>query len=452
MRIRPLISLVTLLLPIWSWANELTSSQFCVENKLSDVLSAYAGYLQIGLAIEDINTPPSADSIEPQSLAWGKKKCFPINKAEKIIIYDSRLLGEWTYQKSFPTYLLRGVNLQIGKAGRVSNLYGINLVTQGYEQVPIPSPEGWMGELFSSAENIPLNELCIPGSHDTGTYNTTVNSAEDPHMDKAINNIFNYVRNTPLSLPVKEVIRRWAVTQPTTTYQQLSAGARYLDIRARKVDDILVTAHGLLGAQILDIVEDMKRFLTENPNELVIFHIQETHGMDDNAVNALFNLVNNEFSGQIAPSELLPTTPIQQFQKSGYQVIVISSRILSGSFSAWSRTTLDNRWHNKNRPDPLAEKLLEHVGQRRLNQLHVTQMVLTPTTEDIVQSFVPGEPSSLLDLVDTLRYPSGYLRLLDNEIKQYNKRLNIVLIDNIENNQTDFFNACMKINIDYLSK
>ncbi len=60
---------------------------------------------------------------------------------------------------------------------------------------------------------------------------------------------------------------------------QLRAGVRFVDIRARHVEDRLVMQHGVVPqrADFGDVLEELRRFLAGNPSEMVIMSLKEEH-------------------------------------------------------------------------------------------------------------------------------------------------------------------------------
>ncbi len=66
---------------------------------------------------------------------------------------------------------------------------------------------------------------------------------------------------------------------------QLRAGVRFVDIRARHVEDRLVMQHGVVPqrADLCDVLEELRRFLAGNPSEMVIMSLKEEHTAKGNS-------------------------------------------------------------------------------------------------------------------------------------------------------------------------
>ena len=423
--------------------NAAQRGEFCVENNLYGVFYAVANYISIGLTIEKNGRTVFPVSGEPRELGWDSTWCRAVSQGEELVIHEASFWGSWSSKKRFSTSLLNAIDIRLEQAGRYDEDYGINLVSRPTNTRGIPDPSRWMADLYTN-KSTPLNQICMSGTHNAGSYAISLLSAQDPNMDKPIKELFDKVGEL-LALPLKEVIRLWSVTQTMTVYNQLLSGSRYLDIRARKINGKLVTAHGLEGALMASVVADLKRFLDERPGEIVIFHVHDSHGMTRADEEELFALMDENFPGQLAPASLSPETAISEFQNNGYQVIFVSD-FRSRDFPNWSKqSTLSNPWHNKNRPYPLLDKVATEIRRRNDSQFHVAQLILTPVESDFKTMLLPGLPQNLRQLVATIRYPSGQFQYINNSALLSGRRANIILQDFPEDG--DLYNACMKENI-----
>ncbi len=96
----------------------------------------------------------------------------------------------------------------------------------------------WMDRI---RDDVKINEIIIPGSHDAGTYNMT------------------YLGRT----------------QGYSIKDQLIMGTRYFDLRVNKTDDDYYLYHEFFdGEKFLDALIDLKDFIQENPSELLILDFQ----------------------------------------------------------------------------------------------------------------------------------------------------------------------------------
>ncbi len=416
---------------------------FCVSNELYKVASAVFSYTSVGITIESGGRVVFPDDGFPYDIGWAKSWCRESREGEQLVIHEAQYWGDWRIREKFDAGFLGGIDIRLEHAGRSDNNFGISLVANPEDTKGIPSSESWMTDLMRGS-NLALNQMCIPGSHDTGTYDITLDSAVDPYIDKGIRPVFEKVGEV-IVYPVKEVIRAWSITQTRDTYEQLLMGVRYLDIRARRVNGQFYTAHGLLGATIPSILDDIRRFLDEHPKELIIFHLQETTGLNQQDIDDLYGLLDKYFPDQLAPSNLTPASPIEEFQDNGYQLILVSGVWPNGfpNWQAWE--ALSNPWYNQNTPYPLLNKLSKGIAGRSDSRFHVAQMVLTPRESDMALMVLGTSPANLWELDNTLRFRSGFAQYLHNAARAAGKFSNIMLNDFVGTG--DLYNNCMRENL-----
>lgn len=110
----------------------------------------------------------------------------------------------------------------------------------------------WMEVLHNVNPNIKLNHMTIPGTHDSATY----------------------------SISDKKVLSSAAKTQRLSLYEQLNHGVRFLDIRyggdgSGRIKGVKVMHGPFAGNTLIENVNQVKRFLDENPNEFIIARFKE---------------------------------------------------------------------------------------------------------------------------------------------------------------------------------
>ena len=97
--------------------------------------------------------------------------------------------------------------------------------------------ENWM----SYFQNKSINELVIPGSHDSFAYDFKILGPNESGMPR-IANLF---------------IKLWAKCQSKTIYEQLLMGIRYFDIRITKYNGEYYTIHSLRAKPVGQIFHDI---------------------------------------------------------------------------------------------------------------------------------------------------------------------------------------------------
>ncbi len=129
----------------------------------------------------------------------------------------------------------------------------------------------WMSDNAARLGKKKLNEIALPGAHDAGTF----------AISESKSGIISLGDRDGLSSPDNKKVKRflsfgsvfsdWAKTQERTTAEMLDDGIRYFDLRVC-VDGkgVLMTCHGLYGASVAAILDDVKAFTDKNPREIVL--------------------------------------------------------------------------------------------------------------------------------------------------------------------------------------
>ncbi|WKY03585.1 hypothetical protein Q1695_004942 [Nippostrongylus brasiliensis] len=208
--------------------------------------------------------------------------------------------------------------------------------------------EKWMSELPSYLSALPLCQLKIPGSHDSG-------STDD--LDKSLpvaNDQSSLIRNLGISSWVKSGIKRWAVTQRHGIGDQLRAGVRYLDLRisypppkVRTSNTDFRVVHALYGISVQKLLAEVIDFLKENPKEVVILDINHLYGFDTQSLTDL----RRKIVSMLGKHRMCPFTPIIQnvtldfMWENRYRVIVIDCEAAETEGNPiWAWSSIESPW------------------------------------------------------------------------------------------------------------
>ena len=149
----------------------------------------------------------------------------------------------------------------------------------------------WMANLGSDIQDVPLNELTIPGAHDMGTYGISEDDSISPvSLDGQLSDL-------DCSLILNSACVSYARAQdPSNTgLEMLNDGMRYFDLRICGNDttgapDVRenwtaftqdpVTCHGLVGAHLAPILADTRAFVLAHPKEVVMLDFNHEYQLD----------------------------------------------------------------------------------------------------------------------------------------------------------------------------
>lgn len=169
----------------------------------------------------------------------------------------------------------------------------------------------WM-ELFAPCiQNLCLNELTLPGTHDASTY------------------------------CAGSISQSWVQTQYQNINQQLSQGIRALDLRlmlsSGSGDNQFVMCHGsfALPLTLVDFLNQVTQFLADNPQEFVILDL---HDFEGNWTSQTYQDLSNLIINTIGQDKLIPPSGISQPLKDLWQTtgrVIVGSLEFPDSMSDW---------------------------------------------------------------------------------------------------------------------
>src|SRR5277367_878146 len=124
----------------------------------------------------------------------------------------------------------------------------------GLSTVLAPSAAGnaasatWMADMLQQVGDVPLCRVALPGTHDSGTYGMTTQSALDPYNEGARARVVNAVDSVDeqREISARPLMLGWSQAQDLSVSDQLHAGTRYLDLRVSLVDSTYVLGHVLV--------------------------------------------------------------------------------------------------------------------------------------------------------------------------------------------------------------
>lgn len=279
----------------------------------------------------------------------------------------------------------------------------------------------WMYDTRQTIGDIPLHRLAIPATHDMGmfearsTYSLAANLA-DPTNDASLFPPDAKPAMRALSF-LGPAFRTWCVTQERDAYAQLVDGIRYFDLRIC-VDgsNDLATCHGLYGAGLDAILEDIERFCTEHPHEVVILGLNHlwdrrlqqergvapgrSEGLLPEAWTRLFQLIEDRLGARLVPPAIEgrgfdPTSTLNDLWKQPpgtHQIICNIDRAppikrewlwVGQERGTWVGSVQDRKIFKAR----TQRKILEAKSHR---QFWSVKTCITPDAEFIARALMPG--------------------------------------------------------------
>jgi hypothetical protein len=262
-------------------------------------------------------------------------------------------------------------------------------------QVVVPH-ESWMEGFYEEIRDKTLGELCLPGTHDSGTYELFMTIA--PDAEDVIKELWEISKTAVgASVEIGPYIRSMAVAQKKSFYDQFRDGIRYIDLRICSVNDQFHTCHTLLGKLISTLMKDVKRFLDENRKEVIVFKVG-FKSMDD---EELRQKAWDEISDAVTPYFYRPANMRELLGKrfsdlvdadSQKRAIFLMPDVIDGIYS--SRITT-----NAGVIQNLQERTASFRGRHKLLE---AQFIRPISNDDFVRGFVQTNGCRVLPLLPFL--------------------------------------------------
>lgn len=245
----------------------------------------------------------------------------------------------------------------------------------------------WMHEYKEHIIDKPLNEIYLPGSHDSAMY-----KLEDTFgKNQGVSHNLNILKYFLIGFAVTEITKDWSKTQEQSILEQLENGVRYLDLRIiyRDSQKDFYTVHGLYGPSLGNILNQIDNFLTLHPKEIIIIQIGDLRYMPngDTDHQNLINRFQDIFEDKLItkPIESIPT--IRELWKHKKQIVLIyeNETIASQYDTIWPKSLINSFWANSDKLAVLKARLDLNLQteERKPNQFFVIQTQLTPVSDTI---------------------------------------------------------------------
>jgi hypothetical protein len=289
----------------------------------------------------------------------------------------------------------------------------------------------WMEHLPNEKQLCPLNQLTMPGSHNSASFwfDTSMELAPDkPKIISGISDKVGFIDST-----MKSFVNKWALTQSWNVTQQLCGGIRYFDLRVayRKASDEFRFVHGLFGHTVDEILEEIKTFLTENPKEVVLLDFNHLYGMEIEEHVRLASLINQCFGSMLhSPRKDRSIASLQELWVAGEQVIVFYDNVpmIEMFPSFFPSVFINSQWLNTDENEKVIKQVsVQGLASKAPGQYHVTQAIATPQATTIFKNLRGSLKGSV-----TGKLNKDILSLLRSSLGDKTYSFNILLFDHVE--------------------
>jgi hypothetical protein len=362
-----------------------TLSDFATTNGLTDawVQLEYGGVAPIGAP----TCAYSAECEQPDKIFY--RSATPLNLDDP---------ASAPVQLIAKAYTNEGLNFRTENGQDLANSIP-QAVTFGYSVTAVGpanvDPANWMAKT-PGISALPLTQLPIPGTHDSGSYSVTADS------EWALTGKSDFGPLTELpplieKLIVKPVAAAWARTQGLSIAGQLAAGIRYVDLRfTYEPDGQIYVEHGLRGTTADDVLAQIGDFAAAHPKELLIVDMSHLNNFDPTANTMLVSKLDAAFGTRLAPRSTGTSTTLQDLWDVDKNVIVLfgDSPTLNANPNLWPEGTLYQPWWNVSTMDSLYEQDESGRNNRPFGVLWGMTGSATPNINNIVAGLLLVGPMS----------------------------------------------------------
>lgn len=295
-------------------------------------------------------------------------------------------------------YANEGMNF-LTKAGKDLSSHRPQAVTFGYS-VDAVGPmnvdlSNWMADL-PSLSSLPLTQLPIPGTHDSGSYGITRKSAW------ALTGKDNFGILTELpgflqTLIVKPIAAAWGRTQESNLYDQFTDGIRYVDLRlTNEPDGQIYLEHGLRGATAQTVIDDIAAFAGSHPKEALIVYVQGIKNFTPETHADLIGEMEAAFGDRMVPRSVGTSATLADLWEIDKNVIVVynDSAAVAADPNLWPDETLWRPWPNYQSVQRLLSANEENLADRPAGSIWGMFGEPTPNTTSIATGVLTIGPRS----------------------------------------------------------
>lgn len=302
----------------------------------------------------------------------------------------------------------------------------------------------------------PINRICIPGSHDSGSY----------FVDFTDMNVF--IRPITKLGFVQNIFEAWIKTQNKTILEQLNMGIRSFDLRVTyssplkkyipipSTDTNYYITHTFVCETLDSVLDQFETFLINNPSEIVVIQIKPDFINESSITIDQDNEIVNKFVTKFG-SLLTPETsifPSYNYMIENKQQIIFSYQNLNNTPKVsqnWSASHFNEPWDNTSNLTTKEQDMDVDMNNFQLNDstFNAISFTLTPQTSDVVSDilkrvFLPCCFKSNFNSVEKMA--EEIENYFNDFVQKYKLKLNYLSSFTFDFPQQDYINQTIKFN------
>ena len=245
----------------------------------------------------------------------------------------------------------------------------------------------WMADMYDTIKSKSITNIIMPASHDSGAYKLDINNSS-----MWTNDIVKKLKPFKNLACVKSIITNWTVCHHNTIYEQLCKGIRVFDFRVShdSTANIFYITHTFTCVNMIDVLNDIKKFLNMYPKEIVIVCCKpdwENRGTMYQVPEEFMNYIANNLNGYLFDN--IGSFPTYENMIDANKRVLFS--YLNGSDGViWDEFLFNLPWTNTSDVNVKLTGLENSLKDFKSEYYNVLDFTLTPQTSNIVKSVFLG--------------------------------------------------------------
>jgi len=188
----------------------------------------------------------------------------------------------------------------------------------------------------------------------------------------------------------KPIVFNYSICQNKTIFEQLEDGIRYLDFRIVKNEnhELGSICHCLDGGFVIDMFEQISKFIKKNKQEIIFIDIKKVYGFDEEELKKWLKLFEKYcfdlFGDSICPSSISTSTPIKELWKDNRQLILFLP--FENEFF-WNFNLMNRSWANSPNDQEVIKYIDEEISKHQDDRFHLSEFIITIRDETVKKNF-----------------------------------------------------------------
>lgn len=233
-------------------------------------------------------------------------------------------------------------------------IYALGVFSQTCNQFGGQCQSGWMQNLPDSMKQVSIDQLKLPGSHDSAAYQ--LNLLGTPGMEKTPS--LDWIKEFALlDSTLFHLLMVMTITQSLNLYQQLEQGIRALDLRIlyNRAEDQFYLSHSFATVNFAEGLSQIKAFLDAHPAELIIItltndseHGHATIPMLDRVVSLIQSILGVYLIPATTDARIANDMTLAKLVSKNQRILLTIDAALTQSYeSVWPVGIVETYWPNQ---------------------------------------------------------------------------------------------------------